>query len=96
VDYTINSEIVSMSALNTKIFKKKVQKIKKLEEKLEEKDKEIADLKQKLEAQMKIALVYMEAMKEAQKVEREVDEICSRIQIDPEDSIDHLIGKVPT
>jgi len=81
VDYTINSEIVSMSALNTKIFKKKVQKIKKLEEKLEEKDKEIADLKQKLEAQMKITLVYMEAMKEAQRVEREVDEVMSRLKI---------------
>jgi len=84
-----------MSALQTKIFKKKMQKMKKLEEKLEQKDKEIADLKQKLEAQMKITLVYMEAMKEAQKVEREIDEICSRIQIDPEHSIDHLIGKVP-
>ncbi len=70
-----------MSALNTKIFKKKVQKIKKLEEKLEEKDKEIADLKQKLEAQMKITLVYMEAMKEAQRVEREVDEVMSRLKI---------------
>jgi len=66
-----------MSAFQTKIFKKKMKKMK------------------KLEAQMKITLVYMEAMNEAQKVEREIDEICSRIQIDPEHSIDHLIGKVP-
>lgn len=65
------------------------RKNKRLRKKVDEQEKEI-------KSATEVSVVYMKRYEQKVKEEKQIDEICSRIKVAPENNIDHLIGKIPS
>jgi len=58
--------------------------------------KKVTDQGEEIKAATEVSVVYMKRYEQKAKEERQIDEICSRIKVAPENNIDHLIGKIPS